>query len=148
ELPPAKAVLFDTSPAQLAAICGDALPARYRTRLERFRRGPGVFKIDYALAAPPPWRVPDCREAGTLHLGGTLAEIAASEREVALGRHPERPYVLVAQPTVADPGRAPQGRHTLWAYCHVPNGSTVDMTAAIEAQLERFAPGFRDVIVA
>ncbi|HEY2601078.1 MAG TPA: NAD(P)/FAD-dependent oxidoreductase [Thermoleophilaceae bacterium] len=148
ELPAAKAILFDTSPAQLAAICGDALPARYRSRLDHFRPGPGVFKVDYALAEPSPWRAEECRQAGTIHLGGTLAEIAASERAVAAGRHPERPYVLVAQPSIADPTRVPDGRHTLWAYCHVPNGSTVDMTAAIEAQLERFAPGFRDVIVA
>jgi phytoene dehydrogenase-like protein len=144
----ARAVLFDTSPAVLDRVAGDRLPARYRSRLRRFRRGPGIFKIDYALRGPVPWRAPECRRAGTVHLGGTLEEIAASEAEVARGRHPDRPFVLVAQQSLFDPTRAPAGQQTLWAYCHVPNGSSVDMTGRIEAQIERFAPGFRDLILA
>jgi phytoene dehydrogenase-like protein len=148
QLPPARAVLLDVTPRQALAICGDELPPRYRRALARFRYGPGVFKVDYALDGPVPWAAPACRRAGTVHLGGTLAEIAASESAVARGRHAERPYVLVAQPSLADPTRAPEGAQTLWAYCHVPNGSTVDMAAAIEAQIERFAPGFRDRVLA
>ncbi len=148
QLPPARAVLFDTTCWQFSRIAGDQLPARYRERLERFRHAPGVFKIDYALSAPVPWRAAECRSAGTLHLGGTLEEIAAGEREVAEGRHPERPFVLVAQQSLFDPTRAPEGRHTLWAYCHVPHGSERDMTEAIEHQIERFAPGFRDCMLA
>jgi phytoene dehydrogenase-like protein len=149
DLPPdARAVLFDLTPRQVLAICGDALPSRYRAGLARYRYGPGVFKLDYALSETVPWRAAECRSAGTVHLGGTLEEVTASERTVAQGGHPDRPYVLVAQPSLVDATRAPPGRHTLWAYCHVPNGSTVDMTDAIEAQLERFAPGFRDVVLA
>jgi phytoene dehydrogenase-like protein len=148
ELPPARAVLFDVTPRQLLAICGDALPPRYRRALGRYRYGPGVFKVDYALTDAVPWSAPACRAAGTVHLGGTLEEIAAGERTVARGGHPERPYVLVAQPSLADATRAPQGRHTLWAYCHVPNGSRVDMAEAIERQIERFAPGFRERVLA
>lgn len=144
----ARAYLFDTSTQGLEQIAGSRLPERFRRRLRRFRRGPGIFKIDYALSAPVPWRAPECRRAGTVHVGGTFEEIASSEAEVTAGRHPERPFVLVAQPSLFDPSRAPEGRHTLWAYCHVPNGSTEDMTARIEAQLERFAPGFRDVVLA
>jgi len=148
ELPPSRAVLFDVSPRQLVAICGDALPARYRNALARFRYGPGVFKVDYALAGAVPWSAPAARSAGTVHLGGTLEEIVASERAVARGEPSPRPYVLVAQQSLIDPTRAPAGQHTLWAYCHVPNGSAVDMTAAIERQIERFAPGFGSLVLA
>jgi phytoene dehydrogenase-like protein len=148
ELPDARAVLFDVSPRALLEICGESLPRRYRRALRRFSYGPGVFKVDYALSGPVPWSAPAARSAGTVHLGGTLSEIAASERAVAKGDHSEAPYVLVAQQSLLDPSRAPAGRHTLWAYCHVPNGSTVDMTGAIEAQLERFAPGFGELVLA
>jgi len=139
--------LFDTSPRQLVDIAGDCLTSGFRELMTRFKRGPGAFKIDYALSRPVPWRARECRRAISLHLGGTLEEIAESERLVNEGRNPERPFVLVAQPSVFDPSRAPDGKHTLWAYCHVPNGSTVDMTDRIEAQIERFAPGFRDCIM-
>ncbi len=148
DVPPSKAVLFDVTPRQLLAICGDALPLRYRTRLTRFRYGPGVFKVDYALSEPVPWTNEACRRAGSLHLAGTFEEVAAAEADVAAGRHPERPFVLVGQQSLADPTRAPAGQHTLWTYCHVPNGSDVDMTDAVERQIERFAPGFRDVVLA
>ncbi|MGQ0432815.1 MAG: phytoene desaturase family protein [Microthrixaceae bacterium] len=148
DVPPSKAVLFDVTSRQLLDICGDALPSGYRNRLGRFRYGPGVFKVDYALAEPVPWANADCRRAGSLHLGATLPEVAAAEAEVAAGRHPDRPFVLVGQQSLADASRAPAGQHTLWTYCHVPNGSTVDMTDAIERQIERFAPGFRDVVLA
>ena len=120
-------------------------PHRVRKRYLRFRYGPAAFKLDYALSAPVPWRDPATATAATVHVGGTFAEIAAAEAAVARGEHPERPFVLVAQPSLFDPARAPAGRHTLWAYCHVPNGSTVDVTEAIERQIERFAPGFRDI---
>lgn len=148
ELPPARSVLLDLSPRHVLAVAGDRLPPGYRRRLARFRHGPGVFKLDWALDAPVPWRDQRVGAAGTVHVGGTLPEIAAAERDVAAGRHPERPYVLCVQPTVADPGRAPAGKHTLWAYCHVPNGSPRDMSAAIENQIERFAPGFRERVLA
>lgn len=148
EVPPARAVLLDVTPRQVVDIAGHRLPAGYRRRLERFRYGPGVFKVDYALDGPVPWKAEGCTRAGTVHLGGTLAEIAASERAVARGEHPERPYVLVAQQSLFDATRAPEGKHTLWAYCHVPNSSTVDMTERVEAQIERFAPGFRDRVLA
>ncbi len=148
ELPPARAVLFDTSPGAMVSIAGDRLPDSYRRRLNRFRHGPGTFKIDYALDGPVPWTAEACRRAGTVHLGGTLDELAAAEAEVARGRHPEHPFVLVAQQSLVDSTRAPLGRHTLWAYCHVPAGSTLDMTGAIEAQLERFAPGFAELVLA
>ncbi len=148
QLPEARAVLFDMTCWQFARVAGNQLPARYREQLECFRHAPGVFKIDYALSAPVPWRTAECRSAGTLHLGGTLDEIAAGERAVAEGRHPERPFVLVAQQSLFDRTRAPEGRHTLWAYCHVPYGSGRDMTKAIEHQIERFAPGFRDCVLA
>lgn len=148
ELPPAKVCLFDISPRNLSRICGDALPARYRAKLEAFRHGPGVFKMDYALSAPIPWTAEHCRKAGTVHVGGTFEEIAASERAAWFGKHSEKPFVLVAQPTLADPSRAPQGRHVAWAYCHTPSGSTRDMREIINAQIERFAPGFRDCILA
>jgi phytoene dehydrogenase-like protein len=141
-------VMLDLGPRQLLDLAGDGLPARYRRALERFKYGPGVFKIDYALDAPIPWNDPDCARAGTVHLGGTLEEIAASERAPWRGEHAERPFVLLAQPSLFDSSRAPAGKHTVWAYCHVPNGSTFDMTERIEAQIERFANGFRDRVLA
>lgn len=147
-LPPAQAVLLDVTPRQFLELAGDQLPAGYRRQLEAYRYGAGVFKVDYALAAPVPWRAAECQQAGTVHLGGTLAEIAASERTIGQGQHPEQPYVLIAQQSLFDLSRAPAGQQTLWAYCHVPNGSTVDMIARIEAQIERFAPGFRELILA
>jgi phytoene dehydrogenase-like protein len=148
ELPDARVVLFDTSPDQLASIAGDALPAGHRRRLGRYRYGPGAFKLDWALDGAIPWRDPACREASTVHVGGTLAELCASERDMYRGRHPERPFLILCQQSECDPTRAPAGRHTGYAYCHVPGGSTVDMTLAIERQVERFAPGFRDRILA
>ena len=146
ELPPARAILFDVAPRGLLSIAGERLPHRYRRALTRFRYGQGVFKIDYALSEPVPWTSADARRAGTLHIGGTLAEIALSERAIWAGEHPERPYVLASQPSLFDETRAPAGGHTLWAYCHVPSGSTFDMTDRIERQIERFAPGFRDCV--
>src|SRR5690606_1331117 len=148
ELPPARACLFDVTPRALLSIAGYRLPQRYRAALSRFRYGQGVFKVDYALSEPVPWKSPAARRAGTLHLGGTLDAIALSEQAIWDGRHPERPYVLVSQPSLFDDSRAPAGRHTLWAYCHVPGGSTIDMTERIERQIERFAPGFRDCVLA
>jgi phytoene dehydrogenase-like protein len=148
ELPPARAYLFDVTPRQLVSIAGERLPSGYRRRLERFRYGPGVFKVDWALDGPVPWKSPECTRAGTVHIGGTLEEVAASEDAVASGRAPDKPYVLVAQQSLFDPGRAPDGKQTLWAYCHVPHGAGVDMTDRIESQIERFAPGFRDRIIA
>ncbi len=148
DLPPHRAALFDTNPAQLASIAGDALPARYRARLRRFRHGPGAFKIDYALDAAVPWANDDCRRAGTVHVVGNFAEILTAEADVAGGRMPERPMVLVVQQSLFDPTRAPAGKHTLWAYAHVPHGYTGDATRAIERQIERFAPGFADVVLA
>lgn len=147
DLPAARAYLLDVTPRQLIAIAGSRLPGRYRETLSRFRYGPGVFKLDWALAGPVPWSAEACRKAGTVHVGGTLDELVASERAVTSGRIPERPYVLVAQQSLFDPARAPEGHHTLWAYCHVPAGSRVDMTEAIEAQIERFAPGFRALVL-
>ncbi len=146
-LPPATVTVLDTSPKGLVGLAGEKLPAGYRRALRRFRYGPGVFKMDWALSGPVPWSAEVCRRAGTLHLGGTFDEVAASEAAVCAGRHPARPYCLVVQPGVVDASRAPEGRETLWAYCHVPSGSTVDMTAAVEAQIERFAPGFSDLIL-
>ncbi len=148
QLPESRAVLFDLSPSLVAAIAGDELPASYRGRLDRFRHGPAAFKIDYALAGPVPWTYEPARRAGTVHTCGTAAEVEASEAATASGQHAERPLVLVAQQSLVDPSRAPAGQHTLWAYCHVPNGSTIDMTERIEAQIERFAPGFRDLVLA
>ncbi len=148
QLPKARAVLFDTTCWQFARLAAEQLPSRYRRRLEEFRHAPGVFKIDYALSGPVPWLAAECRTAGTLHLGGTLEEIAASEREVARGGHAEKPFVLVAQQSLFDRTRAPGNQETLWAYCHVPYGSERDMTEAIERQFERFAPGFRDGVLA
>ena len=148
DLPPSRVVLFDTSPDQLSRIAGDALPAGYRRRLARYRYGPGVFKLDWALDGPIPWRDPACLDASTVHVGGTLEEICASERDMYGGRHANRPYLIVCQQSQFDASRAPAGRHTGYAYCHVPHGSTVDRTDAIERQIERFAPGFRDRILA
>ncbi|TMC28590.1 MAG: NAD(P)/FAD-dependent oxidoreductase [Chloroflexi bacterium] len=148
DLPPARAYMFDVTPRQLLAIAGDALPPAYRRELQAFRYGPGVFKVDWALEAPIPWRDPRCLRAGTVHLGGTLEEIAASERAVGKGQVADAPFVLLSQPSLFDDSRAPATKHTVWAYCHVPNGSTVDMTARIEAQIERFAPGFTQRILA
>ena len=148
DLPPHRVALFDVAPRSLATIAGDRLPDRYRRRLERYRYGPGVFKIDVAIEGPIPWQAEGLDQAGTVHLGGTLEEIARAEAAVTAGRHPERPFVLLAQQSLFDPTRAPAGRHTVWAYCHVPNGSTVDMTEPILGQIERFAPGFRERILA
>ncbi len=148
ELPPHRVALFDTDPVQLASICGDALPASYSARLRRYRFGPAAFKVDYALDGPMPWTNADVHRAGTVHVGGTFAEMRDAEADVSAGRMPARPFVLAVQATVADPSRAPAGKHTLWAYAHVPNGSVIDATTAIEAQLERFAPGFRDLVLA
>lgn len=147
DLPKVPIKLFDVTVWQFEKIAGYRLPARYRQRLTRFRHAPGVCKIDYTLSSPIPWKAAPCRRAGTVHLGGTMEEIAAAEREVAHGRHPEHPFVLLAQQSLFDDTRAPDGCHTLWAYCHVPHGSTFDMSARIEAQIERFAPGFRDCIL-
>jgi phytoene dehydrogenase-like protein len=148
DLSRARSVLFDLTPRQVTAIAGDRLRRGVRRRFGRFRYGPGSFKVDYALDGPVPWTAEGCSRAGAVHVGGTLDEVVAGERDVAQGRHPERPFVLTSQPTMFDPTRAPAGKHTFWAYCHVPHGSTVDMTGAIEAQLERFAPGFRDLVLA
>ncbi len=148
QLPPARAVLLDTSPREMLKLAGDQLPGGYRRALQRYRYGLGVFKVDYALDGPVPWEAKECLQAATVHLGGTLDEIERAERQVWDGKIVEKPYVLVTQQSLFDDTRAPRGRHTLWAYCHVPNGSTVDMTNAIENQIERFAPGFRDRILA
>jgi phytoene dehydrogenase-like protein len=148
ELPPARAVLLDVTPRQVLELAGDRLPARYAHALARYRYGPGVFKIDWALDGPIPWRDPQTARAATVHLGGTMGELARGEDAVARGEAPRAPFVLLVQPTLADPSRAPAGKHVAWAYCHVPNGSSADMTSAIEAQLERFAPGFRDLVLA
>jgi phytoene dehydrogenase-like protein len=148
ELPPAKAILFDLSPRPLLRVAGDRFPPRFRRALERYRYGMGVYKVDWALDGPIPWRNPECARAGTVHLGGTLDQIAASERDAWDGRHAERPFVLLTQPTQFDPSRAPQGQHIAWTYCHVPHGSTIDMLPRIEQQIERFAPGFRKRVIA
>jgi phytoene dehydrogenase-like protein len=148
QLPPARAVLLDVTPWQLLAIAGRHLSPRYRRRLAAFRYGPGVFKLDLAMEEPIPWRAEACRGAGTIHVGGSLAEIATAEREVHAGRAAERPFVLVAQPSRFDSSRAPAGKHVVWAYCHVPNGWRGDETDRIEAQIERYAPGFRERISA
>ncbi len=147
ELPPARAVLLDVTPRQLLDIAGNRLPGAYRARLRRYRYGPGVFKMDFALDGPIPWAAEDCARAGTVHVGGALDEIIAAERAAYDGRVPEKPFIILAQPSLFDPSRAPEGQHTAWAYCHVPNGSTADMSERIEAQIERFAPGFRERII-
>ncbi len=148
DVPASRVVLFDTSPAQLVAIAGDALPGSYRRRLGRYRYGPGTFKLDLALDGPIPWSDPRTNRASTVHVGGTLTQIAEAEALVWRGEHPEQPFVMVVQQSELDASRAPAGKHTGYAYCHVPAGSTVDMSAAIEKQIERFAPGFRDRILA
>lgn len=146
DIPPSKTVIFDLTPLQVVRIMGDRLPADYRRVLSKFRYGSGVFKLDYILKEPVPWKDQISRRAGTVHLGGTFDEIAESERKVSIGEHPENPFVLVAQQSLFDSTRTSKGKETLWAYCHVPNGSTVNMTNIIENQIERFAPGFKDTI--
>ena len=148
DLPPARAVLCDLSPRPFLRVAGGRLPAAYRRRLERYRYGMGVFKVDWALDGPIPWRAPECARAGTVHVCGTLEELVQAERDAWRGVVPERPIVLLVQPSLFDPSRAPSGKHTAWAYCHVPAGSTADMLPRIEAQIERFAPGFRDRVLA
>jgi phytoene dehydrogenase-like protein len=158
ELPKSRVTFFDTTVWQFARIAGDRLPTRYRQQLENFKHAPGIFKIDYALSSPIPWKAEECRRAGTVHLGGTIDEIGNAERDIARGKVPERPFVLVAQQSLFDETRAPSGQHTLWAYCHVPFGCSprrvrpvadkIDMSEQIESQIERFAPGFRDCILA
>lgn len=147
ELPPVRATLLDVAPTGLLRLAGGRLPSGYRRALESFRFGNAACKVDFILSGPVPWAAPELADAGTVHVGGTRAETAEAEHLVAAGEHPDRPYVLVSQPSRFDPGRAPAGRHILWTYCHVPAGSTVDMGAAVIAQLERFAPGFRDLVV-
>jgi phytoene dehydrogenase-like protein len=148
ELPPARAVLCDLSPKPLLRIAGHRFPPSYRRKLERYRYGMGAYKVDWALDGPIPWRAAECTRAATVHVGGTLDEIARSERDAWSGRHTERPFVLLVQPTLFDPSRAPEGRHTAWAYCHVPHGSDINVLPRLEQQLERFAPGFRDRVLA
>ena len=147
-LPKSRAVLVDVSAWQFIRIAGKRLPTVYRRRLEKFRHAPGIFKIDYALSSPIPWKAEACKRAGTIHLGGTIDEIATAERDVSRGRIPERPFTLVAQQSLFDDTRAPRGQHTLWAYCHVPFDCKIDMSERVESQIERFAPGFRDCILA
>jgi phytoene dehydrogenase-like protein len=147
-LPSADVVMCDVVPRELLRLAGDRLPARYARRLRAYRHGPGAFKVDWALDGPIPWRTAECHRAGTVHLGGSLDEISSSEWDAWSGRPAERPFVLLAQTSLFDPTRAPAGKHTAWAYCHVPNGSSVDMTDHIEAQVERFAPGFRRLVLA
>ena len=141
-------ILCDVTPRQLLRIAGQRLSDDYKRRLERFRYGPGVFKVDYALSEPIPWKASECLRAATVHLGGSFEEIAASEKAARIGQHADRPFVLLAQPTIFDPSRAPAGKHIAWAYCHVPNGSKVDMSERLEGQIERFAPGFRESVLA
>jgi phytoene dehydrogenase-like protein len=148
DVPRTRTVLFDVTPRQLLDIAGEHFTDGYRSALKRYRYGPGIFKVDFALDGPIPWEAEGCRRAGTVHLGGTLEEVSAGESAVARGEHPERPFILLAQQSIFDRTRAPEDKHTVWAYCHVPNGSTFDMTERIEAQIERFAPGFRDLILA
>lgn len=148
QVPKAKAILFDTSPRQLLKIAGHTFSSLYRKQLQCYRYGMGLFKVDWALDAAIPFTAPACRKAGTVHIGNTLEEVAYSEKEIAKGRHPDRPFILLAQQSLFDPSRAPEGKQVAWGYCHVPNGSTKDMTEAIEKQIERFAPGFRDRILA
>jgi phytoene dehydrogenase-like protein len=147
ELPQSRVQLLDLVPRDIEAISGDALPQRYRARLRRYRHGPGLYKLDWALDGPIPWNDVRCARAATVHLGGAFGEVVASESTVSAGGHPERPFVILVQPSLFDPTRAPHGQHTAWAYCHVPNGSRVDMAARIEAQVERFAPGFLDRVI-
>lgn len=147
DLAPYDVALCDVTPRQLVMMAGDRLSSGYRQKLEKYRYGPGIFKVDYALSSPIPWKAPECLRSATVHIGGTFEEIAVSEDAMRHGREAERPFVLLAQPTLFDPSRAPEGKHIGWAYCHVPNGSQVDMLPRIEAQIERFAPGFRDCVL-
>src|SRR5581483_1224127 len=148
DLPRYDLYLCDVTPRQLIAIAGERMSESFIRVLRRFRYGPGAFKVDYALSDPIPWNAAECRRAATVHLGGSFEEIAASEKAARNGELPERPFILLVQPSLFDPSRAPAGKHTAWAYCHVPNGSTADMLPKIEAQIERFAPGFRDCVLA
>jgi phytoene dehydrogenase-like protein len=148
DLPAYDLILCDVTPRQLLRIAPAELLTSYQQKLEQFRYGPGAFKVDYALSAPVPWRAAACRRTATVHLGGTFAEIAASEKAVRKGEHAPNPFVLFVQPSLWDSSRAPDGKHTAWAYCHVPNGSKIDMLPGIEAQIERFAPGFRECVLA
>jgi phytoene dehydrogenase-like protein len=148
ELAPARAVLLDVTPRQVLQLAADQLPSGYRRQLEKYRYGPGVFKVDWALNGPIPWTAEVCRRAGTVHLGPSMGEIVHSEKIIWEGKHGQRPYVIVTQQSLFDDSRAPAGQQTAWAYCHVPHGSTEDMTGAIEDQIERFAPGFRDCVLA
>jgi len=148
DVPASRAVLFDVTPRALERIAGTHLPGGFRRELLAFRHGPGVFKVDWALRGPIPWKAPECHQVATVHIGGTFEELAASEDAAVHGRIAERPFVLVAQQSLFDDTRAPAGQHTGWAYCHVPHGASVDMTERIERQIERFAPGFRDLILA
>ena len=148
KLPAVKIAMADLSPRPLLKIAGHRLPLAYRMKLERFRYGMGVFKVDWALSSPIPWKAAGCRRAGTIHLGASFDEIVASEQGAWDGKVVDRPYVLLSQPTIVDPSRAPAGKHVAWAYCHVPSGSTIDMLSRIERQIERFAPGFRDCVLA
>jgi phytoene dehydrogenase-like protein len=148
QLPPARAVLCDVTPRQLLRIAATSLSSRFRRKLGNYRYGPGAFKMDWALSSPVPWTASECYQTATVHLGGSFQEILTSEQEVTAGAHAQKPFVILSQPTIFDPSRAPRGQHTLWAYCHVPNGSQMDMTDRIEQQIERFAPGFRDCILA
>ena len=148
DLPASRVVLLDVTPRQVLRLAGHRLPTSYRRQLARYRYGPGVFKMDWALNGPIPWRAEACQRAATVHLGGTLREIASAEQETFDGQHSERPFIILAQPSLFDDSRAPAGRHTAWAYCHVPHGSTADMSERIESQIERFAPGFRERVLA
>lgn len=148
QLPPSNAILCDITPKQLIHIAGQRLPSGYKTRLENYRYGPGVFKVDWALNAPIPWKAKECARAATVHIGGNAEEIALSEKQIWQNICPEKPFIILAQQSLFDPSRAPAGKHTAWGYCHVPNGSTEDMTQRIENQIERFAPGFKDCILA
>ncbi|HEU4340921.1 MAG TPA: NAD(P)/FAD-dependent oxidoreductase, partial [Candidatus Binatia bacterium] len=148
ELPPSRVLLCDLTPRQLLSICGDRLSPRYRRKLQRYRYGMAAFKMDWALSGRVPWKAAECARAATVHLGGTLDEVALSERAAWKSQHAEHPFVLLVQPSLFDSSRAPNSRHTLWGYCHVPNGSALDMTERIEKQIERFAPGFRELVLA
>ncbi|HEY2360611.1 MAG TPA: NAD(P)/FAD-dependent oxidoreductase, partial [Candidatus Angelobacter sp.] len=148
QLPPVRTTLLDVTPRQLIRMSGAKLPGSYRRSLERFKYGPGVYKLDWALHQPVPWRAKECSQAGTVHLGGTMDEICESERQPWQGKVSDHPYVLFTQASLFDPSRAPAGKHTAWGYCHVPNGFTGNVTETIENQVERFAPGFKDCIAA
>jgi phytoene dehydrogenase-like protein len=148
ELPSARAYVFDVTPKQLLAIAGHRFPPGYKKRLSRYRYGPGIYKMDWALRGPIPWKDPKCARAGTVHLSGSIADVAAAEATVHRGEHARRPFILLVQPSLFDETRAPSGQHTAWAYCHVPNGSILDASSAIEAHIESVAPGFRELVMA